>query len=76
MEMLMTCGDEDGTYEQRDKTKRSSRRPEMRSGATAGIVGAESLDETFHCFEIRRFQSASGSDSANWVREARTHDHE
>jgi hypothetical protein len=48
MQMLMTHGEEDGTYEQRDKSKHSSRRPETMPGATAGIVGAESLDKTVH----------------------------
>jgi hypothetical protein len=46
--MLMTHGEEDGTYEQRGKTKQARRQPETMSGATAGIAEAESLDETFH----------------------------
>jgi hypothetical protein len=61
--MLVTHSEEDGTYEQRDKTKHSSGRPETMPGATAGIDGAESLDETVHCVEIRRFPDAAGLDS-------------
>jgi hypothetical protein len=74
--MLMTHSEEDGTYEQRDKTKHSSRRPETMPGVTAGIVGAESLDKTVHCFEIRRFPGAAVSDSAIWAIEVRTYEHE
>jgi hypothetical protein len=64
MQMLVTHSEEDGTYEQRDKTKHSSRRPEMMPGAEAEIVGAESLDKTVHSFEIRRSKGIAGLDSA------------
>ena len=39
-------------------------------GAIAGIEVAESLNKTVHRFEIRRFQSAAGLDSAIWAVEA------
>jgi hypothetical protein len=74
--MLMTYSEEDGTYEQRDKTKPSSRRPETMPGADAGIIDAESLDKTVHSFEIRRSKGAAGLDSAIWATEVRTQDDE
>jgi hypothetical protein len=67
MQMLMTHSEEDGTYEQRDKTKHSSRRPETMPGGDAGIVDAESLDKTVHSFEIRRSKGTAGLDSAIWA---------
>jgi hypothetical protein len=48
MQMLMHRGDEGGSYEERENTKHLSRRSETMPGATAGIGGAESLDETVH----------------------------
>jgi hypothetical protein len=67
MQMLMTHSEENGTYEERDNTKQSSSVAERMPGADAGIVDAESLDKTVHSFEIRRFQSAAGLDSAIWA---------
>jgi hypothetical protein len=64
MQMWMTHGKEGGSYEQGDETKRSPGRTEATPGMIAGDVVAESLDETVHCCEIRRFPGAVGSDSA------------
>jgi hypothetical protein len=63
MQMWMTHGEEDGTYEQRHKTKRLSGRLETITCAAAGITSAtagmpavtagsevaESFDKTVHC---------------------------
>jgi hypothetical protein len=46
--MLVTYTEEDGTYEQRDETKCSSRRTKATLGAIAWNAGVESLDETVH----------------------------
>ncbi|HEY5055853.1 MAG TPA: hypothetical protein VII58_06815, partial [Acidobacteriaceae bacterium] len=48
VQMLMTCGQENGTYEQRNKTQRSSGRPEGVPGMMAAHLGSERLDETVH----------------------------
>jgi hypothetical protein len=76
--MLVTHGEEGGTYEQRDETKYLSRQPETMPGATAGMTGvtagiadAVSLVETVHCLEIRRFPTAAGLDSAIWAVDVR-----
>jgi hypothetical protein len=85
MQMLVTHSEEGGTYEQRDETKHLSRRLETMPRATAGIngvtagsagetagsAGAESLDETVHYLEIRRFPIAAGLDSAILAVDAR-----
>ena len=71
MQMFVTHSEEGGTYEQSDETEYLSRRPGAVAGATTGIAGAESLDETVHYLEIRRFPTAAGLDSAIWVIDAR-----
>jgi len=48
MQMLMRGSEEDGSYEERDKTKQTSRGWETMPGAIAGNAYAESLDETVH----------------------------